>query len=159
MKKIGIVCSSGGHLTQALSVIEAFEGFEVFLIVHDFPSLRGLEVKGIHRIHRLPLYFGYSSSVSISITLLINTFQILTLLLKERPFLLFSTGAEIALPAFFLGKLLFKARLIFLESLARVKAFSLTGKCVYAITDLFLVQWPELLNEKKPKAIYRGRLI
>jgi len=72
---------------------------------------------------------------------------------------LFSTGAELAIPSFFIGKFFFRTKLIYLECSAQVYSPSLTGKWVYPITNLFMVQWEPLLNQYGPKAIYVGGLI
>jgi UDP-N-acetylglucosamine:LPS N-acetylglucosamine transferase len=159
MAKIGIITSSGGHLTEALSTIEAFQGHDVFLVVHNFPTLREIQLEEVKQIYRLRIIFGYSSLFAVFLTAFINLFQFIWIFWREKPSFLFSTGAEIAIPAFFVGKIFFRTRLIFLETLARVKDLSYAGKIVYPIADLFLVQWPELLNPKRPKAVYRGRLI
>lgn len=158
-KKIGIITSSGGHLTQALSAIEAFQGNEIFLMVHNFPTLKEMQLEEVKKIYRLRIILGYSSFLAVLLTALVNVFQFIRIFFKERPTILFSTGAEIALPAFYIGKVLFRTRLIFLETLTRVKGLSHTGKLIYPIADLFLVQWPELVSTKRPKAVYRGRLI
>ncbi len=159
MKKIGIICSSGGHLTQALSIMEAFKEYEVFLVVHNFPSLKEIQLEEVKKIYHLRILLGYSSWVAFLSTAFVNLFQFIQIFLKEKPSVLFSTGAEIAVPAFYIGKIFFRTRLIFLETLTRVRNLSYTGKVLYPIVDLFLVQWSELLSEKRPKAIYKGRLI
>ncbi|MDP3029141.1 MAG: hypothetical protein Q8O04_06545 [Deltaproteobacteria bacterium] len=46
---------------------------------------------------------------------------------------------------------------IFIESWSRVTTKSTTGKICYYLSDLFFVQWPELIK-RYPKAIYAGRL-
>jgi beta-1,4-N-acetylglucosaminyltransferase len=46
--------------------------------------------------------------------------------------------------------------IVFIESLARVKKLSLTGKILLPIADRFLVQWPYL---KGSIAEYHGRLV
>ncbi len=158
-KKIGFICSSGGHLTEALSTIEAFEGRDVFLIVHNFPSLRRIQLDNVKRIYRLSIVLGYSSWIAVLLTAFVNLFQLIRIFWAEKPSILFSTGAEIAIPAFYIGKIFFRTKLIFLESLARVNALSYTGKLLYPIVDLFLVQWPELLEKAGHKAVYGGRLI
>lgn len=158
-KKIGFICSSGGHLTEALSTIEAFEGRDVFLIVHDFPSLKQIQLDKVRRIYRLSIVLGYSSWIAVLLTAFANLFQLIRIFWIERPSILFSTGAEIAIPAFYIGKIFFRTKLIFLESLARVNALSYTGKLLYPIVDLFLVQWPQLLDKAGHKAVYGGRLI
>ena len=159
MKKIGIVTGSGGHLTEALSVMEAFKGYDVFLVVHNFPSLKEIELEEIKIIYRLRILLGYSSLFAVFLTAFVNLFQFIWIFWKEKPSILFSTGAEIAVPAFYVGKIFFRTRLIYQECLTRVKDLSYGGKVLYPIVDLFLVQWPELLKKAGPKAVYGGRLI
>ncbi len=159
MKKIGIVTGSGGHLTEALSVMEAFKGHDVFLVVHNFPSLREIQLDEVKRIYRLRILLGYSSLFAVFLTAFVNLFQFIWIFWKEKPSILFSTGAEIAVPAFYVGKIFFRTRLIYQECLTRVKDLSYGGKVLYPIVDLFLVQWPELLKKAGPKAVYGGRLI
>ncbi len=159
MKKIGVITGSGGHLTEALSVMEAFKGHDVFLVVHSFPSLREIELKEVTRIYRLKILLGYSSLFAVFLTAFVNLFQFIQIFWKEKPSILFSTGAEIAVPAFYIGKILFRTQLIYLETLTRVEALSYAAKVLYPIVDLFLVQWSELLKKAGPKAVYGGRLI
>ncbi|HYA93531.1 MAG TPA: PssD/Cps14F family polysaccharide biosynthesis glycosyltransferase [Thermodesulfobacteriota bacterium] len=159
MKNIGILTSSGGHLTEAMSIIEAFEGHNLFLIVHDLPTLKNIQINEVRKIYQLRVVLGYTSLMAVFLTAVVNIFQLIRIFWIEKPSILFSTGAEIAIPAFYLGKILFRARLIYLETLTRVKDLSLTGKVLYPVVDLFLVQWPELLKKAGPKAVYGGRLI
>ena len=81
-------------------------------------------------------------------------FKQLFIFLKERPTHIVTTGALCAYPLIRIAKL-FKKKVIYIESYARVYDLSLTGKKVYNHADLFLVQWPELA-EKYEKAIYVG---
>lgn len=153
-----IVASPGGHMTQALSVIDSFEGNDVFLITLDFPNTRNLSLKELKQIHRVRLWFGYSMKLGVPFTLLVSFWTILRIFLKNKPHLIFSTGSEIAVPAFFVGKFFFHARTIYMESLTRVHDLSLTGRLLYRFADVFLVQWRGL-TEKYNKAIYKGRLV
>lgn len=56
----------------------------------------------------------------------------------------------------FLG--LVDTRTIYVESFARVKRLSLTGRLLYWVVDGFLVQWPGL-KKNWPRAEYRGVLV
>lgn len=56
----------------------------------------------------------------------------------------------------FLG--LAETRTIYVESFARVKRLSLSGRLLYWVVDRFLVQWPSL-KERWPRAEYRGVLV
>ena len=155
--KIGIICSPGGHLTIALEVLEAFEGHEVFLISYDTPNMQNFYNPGITNIYHIHLR-GHRG-IRVFLTLLASCLDYVRIFLKERPKLVFSTGSEIAVPAFYIGKMLFRAKLIFLETATRVIRPSLTARLLYPITDLFLVQWPPLQKALGPKARYEGDLL
>jgi beta-1,4-N-acetylglucosaminyltransferase len=166
--KIGIACSAGGHLTQALSLLEAFRGHECFLILQNFPTVKKFNPPQFTKTYHLKILFNYALGIKITpwhtlwlglyVTLLENTFEIIKILMKEKPDILFSTGSEIAILTFYLGKFLFGAKLIYLESVARIKDISLTGRLVMPIVNLFLVQWEELAQKYK-KAKFWGRVI
>lgn len=78
------------------------------------------------------------------------------ILIEERPEYIISTGALATIPICLLGKLV-GAKVIYIESFARVKFASMTGKLMYKIADLFIVQWKELLK-LYPKAKYGGSI-
>ncbi len=86
-----------------------------------------------------------------------NTFLATKILLKERPYVIISTGAGVAVPFFYIGKLL-GAKLIYIEVYDRIDSPTLTGKVVYPIVDVFILQWKE---QKKfyPKGIVLGELL
>ncbi len=147
-KKIGLICSSGGHYTEMLQLWEAFEECPKFLLTYR-------EVTTMNREGTYYLENVFKSPM----TFIKGVVRIFMILLKERPDILFSTGSEIAAPAFYFGKFIFGTKLIYLECSAQVYLPSLTGRCVYPITDLFLVQWEPLLKKYGPKAKYVGGLI
>lgn len=43
------------------------------------------------------------------------------------------------------------SNMVYVESLARINTLSLTGKILYYLSDMFVVQWPQL-SEKYPRA-------
>jgi beta-1,4-N-acetylglucosaminyltransferase len=166
--KIGIACSAGGHLTEALSLLEAFRGHECFLILPGFSTVKRFNPPQFGKTYHLRILFNYSLGIKIApqrviwlgvyLTLLENMFEIIKILMKEKPDILFSTGSEIAIPTFYIGKFLFGAKLIYLESVARMKDISFAGRLLMPIVDLFLVQWEELAGKYK-KAKFWGRVI
>lgn len=155
---IYIVSSPGGHLNEMLSLTEAFGNNDVYAITLDFPNMKGAELKGIKETLKLKLWFGYSIRFGLPVTLLMGCFSIFRMFLRQRPHIIFSSGSEIALPAFIIGKFLFRSRVVYVECFTRIHTLSLTAKIVYWFADLFVVQWPEL-TRLYPKALYRGRLI
>jgi UDP-N-acetylglucosamine:LPS N-acetylglucosamine transferase len=144
--KICLVCSHGGHLTEMLSLKEAFEGHEVFFITYDSARTRELGRKYLLKnIGTNPVVMAQDFLSTLSI------------LFKEKPKLIVSTGSEIAIPAFYLAKVL-RIKSIFIESWARVIEPSSTGRLVYPVADVFLVQWERLLPKYGKKARYEGAI-
>ena len=72
-----------------------------------------------------------------------NTLLAIRVLRRERPNLILSSGAAVAVPFFLVGKLL-GAKTVYVEVFDRVDAPTLTGRLVRRMTDLFVVQWPEM---------------
>ncbi len=147
-KKIGLICSPGGHLVEVLQLLEAFQDSPLFFLTYKEKATLNLEnTYYVANLAKSPL------------NLIVGIIKIFFIFLKHRPSILFSTGAEIAIPSFYIGKLLFRTKLIYLECSAQVYRPSLTGRWVYPITDLFLVQWESLLQHYGSKAKYVGGLI
>ena len=90
------------------------------------------------------------------IEVVINTWIAWRTLRKERPDLIISSGAAVAVPFFYLGKLL-GAKLIYIEVFDRIDKPTMSGKMVYPIVDKFIVQWEEMKNVY-PKALNLGSI-
>lgn len=159
--KICLICSPGGHLIESLKLVDAFKPNELFLITYkenfDFSAIPG----NTYLIKNLLVKRVDSSKIVKSIylftSMLFLTFKEFLILLKEKPDVIVSTGSEIAIPAFYIAKILRK-KTIFVESLTRISELSGTGKLVYPITDVFLVQWEDLTKKYK-KSIYKGNIL
>lgn len=142
--KICLTCSHGGHLTEILRLMDAFSGHEVFFITYEGMRSKDLKKKYIMKnLGKNPIRFLISIPV---------IFQIL---LNEKPDIIISTGSEIAIPVFYIAWIL-RIKTMFIESLCRVKEPSLTAKIVYPVSNVFLVQWKQLLGKFGPKAQYWG---
>ena len=88
--------------------------------------------------------------------LLINTKLAWKTLRREKPDLIISSGAAVAVPFFYLGKL-FGAKTIYIEVFDRIDKPTMTGKMVYPVTDRFIVEWEEM-KKVYPKAINLGSI-
>jgi len=133
--KICFVVSSGGHLSQVYNLKAWWERYDHFWVT--FKKNDAVSV-----LKNEKTYYAFHPTNRNIINLVRNAFLAIKVLYKERPDLIFSTGAGIAIPFFYIGKL-FGARLIYLEVYDRIDSPTLTGKIVYPITDKFLVQWNE----------------
>jgi beta-1,4-N-acetylglucosaminyltransferase len=146
--KIALVCSHGGHLTEMQNLIEAFQGHDIFFVTYDSIRTRKLP----HQKYLLDNIGKNPIKMSIAFLKFLNIFR------KERPDIVVSTGAEIAIPAFYIAKI-FRAKTIFIECWCRVKTSSATGNSVYPVADIFLVQWQQLLKVYGKKAQYQGSVV
>ena len=145
--KIALVCSHGGHLTEMLELEEAFAGHDTFYFCYDADTTRPLpRAYLVPNMARNPLEFAK------------NLVRLVRIFRRERPDLMVSTGAEIALPAALVAKL-FRVPVLYLECGAQVAHASFTGRILCRLADRFLVQWPELLDVYGPRAEFRGSLI
>jgi hypothetical protein len=88
---------------------------------------------------------------------LLNVGQSLLIVLRERPQLVLSTGADVAVPICILARLL-GARLVFIETAGELRP-SLSGRLVYPFAHLFIVQWPEKLAAFPRAVLARGLLL
>jgi UDP-N-acetylglucosamine:LPS N-acetylglucosamine transferase len=68
------------------------------------------------------------------------------------PDVILSTGAALAVPFFIVGKL-HGCRLVFVQSIAHVRALGLSGRLVYPLADEFFVQWPQGARRRRARFV------
>ena len=81
-------------------------------------------------------------------------FEQFKIFLKEKPEVIITTGAGVAIPMCVIAKI-FRKKIIYIESFARIDTPNKTGRFIYKFADLFIVQWEEL-KKYYPKAVYGG---
>ena len=87
-----------------------------------------------------PCYYPTNRNIK---NLIKNTFLAFKIIKKERPDVIISSGAAVAVPFFYIGKL-FGSKTVYIEVFDRIDAPTMTGKLVYPVTDRFIVQWEEM---------------
>ncbi|MBV0931400.1 UDP-N-acetylglucosamine--LPS N-acetylglucosamine transferase [Lentilactobacillus sp. IMAU92037] len=147
--KICLVGSSGGHLTH-LHMLKRFWGNKDRFWV-TFPKEDAEYLLDGERTYSC--YFPTNRNIK---NLIRNTFLAFKILVREKPDLIISSGAAVAVPFFYVGKIL-GIKTIYIEVFDRIDKPTLTGKLVYPITDLFIVQWKEM-KKIYPKAKYLGSI-
>lgn len=147
--KICLVGSSGGHLTHLYMLKPFWKDKERFWVTFDKEDALSL----LNGEKMYPCYYPTNRSLK---ALLINTKLAVQVLRKERPDLIISSGAAVAVPFFYLGKL-FGAKLIYIEVFDRIDKPTMTGKLVYPLVDEFIVEWEEM-KKVYPKAINLGSI-
>lgn len=147
--KICFTASSGGHLEEITCLRDLCQDRDSFLITEECGELKTAwndDVYFVPQINRKEKGF--------LLHFIKLFFKANRIIKKEKPDYIISTGALATYPVCVIGKLR-KVKVIYIESFARVDEASLTGKLMYPIADLFLVQWEEML-EIFPKATYGG---
>lgn len=133
--KICFVTSSGGHLTHLMQLREWWSDKERFWVTFNKEDSRSI----LEGEKKYWCHFPTNRNMK---NLIRNTFLAIKILRKEKPDLIISTGAAPAIPFFYIGKL-FGAKVIYIEVYDRIEKPTITGKLVYPITDLFILQWEE----------------
>lgn len=147
--KIALVGSSGGHLTHLYQLKDFWKNKERFWVTFDKEDANSV-LDGEKIYH---CYFPTNRNIK---NLIRNTFLAIKVLFKERPDIIISSGAAVAVPFFYIGKLL-GAKLVYIEVYDRIDKSTMTGKLVYPITDKFIVQWEEM-KKVYPKAVNLGSI-
>ncbi|EOT49315.1 hypothetical protein IGK74_001345 [Enterococcus sp. AZ150] len=134
--KICLVGSSGGHLTHLYLLKDFWEEYDRFWVTFDKDDANSV----LEYEKKYYCYFPTNRNIK---NLFKNTMLAIKVLKKEKPDLIISSGAAVAVPFFYIGKL-FGAKTVYLEVFDRIDSPTLTGKLVKPVTDKFLVQWEEL---------------
>lgn len=150
MKRILCVCSGGGHLTEMLIIAAAMPHHHKTLVT--FSGRHNAVGAGFARHYIMPHFTKNPMHLPFA------PLRAAWIMLRERPDVLLSTGAEIAIPFFLLGKLA-GVRTVYVECSAQVRAPSRTGQLLCRVADLFFVQWKPLLEYYGGRARYAGGLL
>ncbi len=136
--KVCIPTSSGGHLTHMRMLMPVIcQAKDRFWVTFDKEDANtALEGERVYHC-----FFPTNRNLKNTVR---NTLLAVRVLRRERPDLIVSSGAAVAVP-FFLG-----AKTVYVEVFDRADAPTLTGRLVRRVTDLFVVQWPEM------EAVYPG---
>lgn len=138
--------SPGGHLAELERALEGITFADAFHVTFDDgrPAPPGQRRYAIRHPRRRPWHT------------VVNAWQSLAILRHERPGLVISTGADVAVPILLLAKLM-GAQVIFIETAGSDRP-TLAGRLVYPFADLFIVQWPDRLRPF-PKAVLAEGLL
>ena len=149
MKKICFAASSGGHFEQLLMLRPLMDKYDSFILTEK----TGYSVlSDDRRVYYLSQ--ANRREKTWLLTMVKNAFQTLGIFLKERPDAVICTGVLATVPMCLLCKL-FRKKVIYIESFAKVTSPTETGKLMHKLADRFYVQWESML-EIYPNAIYKG---
>jgi UDP-N-acetylglucosamine:LPS N-acetylglucosamine transferase len=145
-----LVCSAGGHLLQLSLLADSWRGRPCAWVTLDREDSRSL-------LAGQAVYYGHWPTTRHVPNLLRNLGLAWRLVRSLRPPVIMTTGAGIAVPFAWVGRLL-GARVVYIESLTRVDKPSLSCRLIRPVADRIYVQWPELRREL-PEAQYVGNVL
>jgi beta-1,4-N-acetylglucosaminyltransferase len=146
--KVCIVSSCGGHLTEVRALKSAYERYSHFYVLND---------KAILPPDMLNKTF-YIAHSERDLLFLLNLWEAFRILWRERPEVILSTGAGPAVPFALVGRYLFRCRVVFVETITRIQAPSMTGRIMYWLAHDFFYQW-ESLSKFFPHGRLGGPLV
>jgi UDP-N-acetylglucosamine:LPS N-acetylglucosamine transferase len=145
-----LVCSSGGHLLELFALSDAWEGRSRAWVTFDKSDARSL-------LRDERVVFAHWPTERNVFNLVRNFVLAWRLTRRLRPRVVISTGAGIAVPFSWVGRLR-GARVVYIESLARIEEPSLSCRLLKPVADRIYVQWPEL-RETLEDAHYAGTVV
>lgn len=131
-----LVCSTGGHLIQLVALRDAWERFTRAWVTFDKSDARSL-------LENERVYFAHGPTNRSIKNLLRNLLVAWRVVRDVRPRVLITTGAGIAVPFAWVARLR-GARVVYVESMARIEGPSLSYRLIAPVAEQRYVQWPEL---------------
>ncbi|QOL32659.1 UDP-N-acetylglucosamine--LPS N-acetylglucosamine transferase [Bifidobacterium eulemuris] len=147
--KVCLVGSSGGHLAHLYMLQPFWRDKDRFWVTFDKEDARSL----LRDERVYPCHYPTNRNLR---NLVRNIGVAWRVLRKEKPDLIVSSGAAVAVPFFWLGKL-FGAKTVYIEVFDRIDKPTMTGRMVTPVTDRFVVQWDEM-RRVYPKAVCLGSI-
>ena len=147
---IAVAASAGGHLLQIQQLMPVYGKYNYFYFTFCGP--KATELQRAHRVRAVPNVVRFNPWSWVR-----GCWLSLRVALQERPDVVLTTGAGVVV-LFCLWSKLLGAKIVYIESLAKVESPTLTARLLYPFADLFFVQWPQLISHF-PKARYLGRLL
>lgn len=154
-KKVMFISSTGGHLSELMQLSPLFNKYEYMIVTEKDKMTESLKDEYGKNIEYL-VYGTRSHLLKYIFQFMFNILKTVYIFFKFRPKYIISTGTHTAGPMCYLGKL-FGSKIIFIETFANRNTKTVTGKLVYPIADLFIVQWEEMLKIY-PKAVLGGSI-
>jgi beta-1,4-N-acetylglucosaminyltransferase len=133
-----LVCSAGGHLLQLYLLRDAWAGRSHAWVTHSRDDARSL-------LEGATVFYAYGPTTRNLMNLVRNVFLALRVLRSTRPRVIITTGAAVAVPFAWIGRLTGR-RVVYIESLTRTERPSLSCRLVLPVVNRCYVQWPELVQ-------------
>lgn len=154
-KRVIFIASTGGHLSELLRLSPLFERYTSIVITEKTATTDNLEISC--PIKYLVAGTYYQGKLQYLLKLAWNTVVSFCYFCLFRPDVIVTTGSHTAVPMCLIAKI-FRKKVIYIESIAKVHGQSWAGKIIYPHSDAFIVQWPENKLDY-PGSQYAGQLL
>ncbi len=139
------VSSSGGHLDQLARLEPWWTDHDRHWVTFPLPDAKS-------RLEGESITWAHHPTTRNIPNLLRNLKLAWRVLRREKPDVVVSTGAAVALPFFLFARLL-RMKTVYVEVFDRIGSRTLTGRLCRPLSSLFLVQWPE------QQKLYKGSIV
>ena len=148
--KVCLVSSCGGHFMELMQLLPLVEDKKYYIVTEKNVASTGAVIKHPHHylVQQERDGLGFVFKFVWNIILSFIYFMI------EQPTTIITTGAGASYPTCIFARI-FKRRIIYIESFAKLNSESMTGKMVYPFANYFFVQWPEM-KKVYPNSVYSG---
>jgi UDP-N-acetylglucosamine:LPS N-acetylglucosamine transferase len=134
-RRVLLVGSSGGHLAQMWSLRPWWEHWQRTWVTFDTPDAVSL-------LEAETAIWAYHPTTRNVVNLMRNSTLAWRVIQKTRPDVVVSTGAGVALPFFFVARLM-RIPTAYIEVYDRIDSTTLTARLCRPFTSLMCVQWEE----------------
>lgn len=144
------VASAGGHLAHLLALQKMWKAQDRTWATFKLP-----EVEAALADEKVDwVYFPTTRNIPNAIR---NAKLAWTVLKRERPDVIVTSGAGVAVPFFAVAKAL-GIKTVFIECYDRITMPTMSGRLCYPISDLFVVQW-EAQQKAFPESVNIGAIM
>lgn len=150
--KVCVGASSGGHMTELLGLLATADSWPVQPSIYvTTRPIWSDQLEKLGKSYVIGECDRYKPLQSILVL-----FRALSLVIRERPDVVITTGSfPIALVCIWAK--LFRAKVIWIDSVAQLEDLSMSGKLMRHFADLCFTQWPEVA-ELYSNVEYAGEL-
>lgn len=143
-KKVLFIASTGGHLNELLQVKSLFNKYQYHIITEKTKIDKSLKEEYRDKVSYL-IYGTKKYPIKYLFKFTANCFISLFYFFKYQPEVVVTTGTHTAVPMCYIAKI-FGSKIIFIETFANRTTGTVSGRIVYPIADVFVVQWEEMFK-------------
>lgn len=141
-----LACSAGGHLTEMRQLEPFYSHY-----AHSFVTFQRPDTESLAKKERVHFITRPARNPIATLHALVQAWGVVA---REKPKLVISTGADVAVPVCIAAKLQ-GIPIVFIESFCRPESPSISGGIISTFADRIIYQW-KALKKNYPRGTYAG---